>query len=232
MPDRDPYLVLGLTRGASRATVKATWRRLAREHHPDLVGDDAAAKRIATRQMAEINRAYETLTATTIANPSLTTPRPSGGPPAPRPERPVTGRLDTTATFRLRNVTTSPPGARAHPPGQAPPAREPDHEPPRASDPTGPLHRRRSRGFRPRPAPSLPEAAATELVFGRFHGHTLGEVAAFEPSYIDWLARTVTRDPDLVAAARVVKADLDERGVVRRTRPSVRPDGHPFERSF
>jgi hypothetical protein len=71
-----------------------------------------------------------------------------------------------------------------------------------------------------------------ELGFGRFHGHTLGEVAAFEPSYIDWLARTVTRDPDLVAAARVVKADLDEREVVRRPRPTGRPEGHPFERSF
>jgi hypothetical protein len=55
-----------------------------------------------------------------------------------------------------------------------------------------------------------------ELGFGKFHGHTLGQVAAFEPSYIDWLARTVTRDPDLVAAARVVQADLDDRSVARR----------------
>jgi hypothetical protein len=60
--------------------------------------------------------------------------------------------------------------------------------------------------------------------FGKFHDHTLGEIAAFEPSYIDWLASTVTRDPDLVAAARVIQADLDARGVVRRARPpAVRP---------
>jgi hypothetical protein len=63
---------------------------------------------------------------------------------------------------------------------------------------------------------------ACELEFGKFRGHTLGEVAAFEPSYIDWLARTITRDPELVAAARVVQADLDDRGIPRREHLPVR----------
>lgn len=63
-----------------------------------------------------------------------------------------------------------------------------------------------------------------ELEFGKFRGHTLGEVAAFEPSYVDWLATTITRDPDLVAAARVVRDDLDRRGVVRRERPAATAD--------
>jgi hypothetical protein len=62
------------------------------------------------------------------------------------------------------------------------------------------------------------------MEFGKFHGHTLGQIAGFEPSYIDWVAGTVTRDPDLVAAARVVQADLDARGVSRRSHPTpVRP---------
>ena len=59
----------------------------------------------------------------------------------------------------------------------------------------------------PRPArepPSLDDALDLELDFGKFHGHTLGEVAAFEPSYVDWLAGTVTRDPALTLAARVI----------------------------
>ena len=56
------------------------------------------------------------------------------------------------------------------------------------------------------------------MEFGKFHGHTLGEIADFEPSYIDWVARTITRDRDLVAAARVIRADLDLRGVIRRIR--------------
>ncbi len=58
--------------------------------------------------------------------------------------------------------------------------------------------------------------------FGKFRGHTLGEIGAFEPSYVDWMVRTITRDPELVAAARVVKADLDDRGVPRRVRESRR----------
>jgi hypothetical protein len=45
-------------------------------------------------------------------------------------------------------------------------------------------------------------------VFGKFHGRTLGEIAALERTYLEWVERTITRDPDLVAAARVV---LDRR---------------------
>jgi hypothetical protein len=89
-------------------------------------------------------------------------------------------------------------------------------EPPRASHPSGPLERDRVRDFRPPPLPPVDAAMDYELAFGKFRGHTLGQVAAFEPSYVDWLARTITRDPELVAAARSVQADLDQRGVVRR----------------
>ena len=64
--------------------------------------------------------------------------------------------------------------------------------------------------------PTLEAAGATIIPFGKFHDHSLGQIAAFEPSYIDWLANTITRDPELVAAARVLQADLDERGVARR----------------
>jgi hypothetical protein len=71
---------------------------------------------------------------------------------------------------------------------------------------------------RPEP-PSLDEALERELDFGKFHGHTLGEVAAFEPSYIDWLAATVTRDPALTMAARVIRSELDRRGIRRAHRP-------------
>jgi hypothetical protein len=80
------------------------------------------------------------------------------------------------------------------------------------------LARSRLRNFRPPAGPPLDQAVDVELMFGKFHGHTLGQVAAFEPSYIDWLATTITRDRDLVAAARVVREDLDRRGVRRRTR--------------
>jgi curved DNA-binding protein CbpA len=229
VPKRDPHDVLGVRPGASATTIKAAWRRLARSHHPDLTGDDPAASRVATRKMAEINDAYETLRRADAARRGLPaeappsaasvagTPRRAGGPPRPRPTRPVTGRLDTSGTFRPRNATTSP-GVSLR--GQQP--RRVDRlerEPLRASDPNGPLQRARLRRFRPPPPPSVDDASRVPLEFGKFRGHSLGEVAAFEPSYIDWLAQTITRDPDLVAAARVVADDLDRRGVARRAHP-------------
>ena len=227
VPKRDPHDVLGVRPGASATTIKAAWRRLARSHHPDLTGDDPAASRVATRKMAEINDAYETLRRADAARRGVPaepppdgasvagTPRRTGGPPRPRPSRPVTGRLDTSGTFRPHNATTSP---RASLRGQ-PPLRVDrlEREPLRASDPNGPLERSRLRRFRRPPPPAIGDASGLALEFGKFRGHTLGEVAAFEPSYIDWLAQTITRDPDLVAAARVVAADLDRRGVVRRS---------------
>jgi hypothetical protein len=214
VPKRDPHDVLGVSRDASQATIKAAWRRLAREHHPDLATESPAAATAATRRMVEINRAYEELR----RQAGLETGAPGAarrtGPPRPRPTRPVTGRVDMSATFVPRNVTTGPSAERSAPP----PLREDRlrREPLRASQPTGPMARGKLRNFRPPTPPSLDEAAARLIEFGKFHGHTLGEIAGFEPSYIDWLAKTISRDPELVAAARVVRDDLDTRSINRR----------------
>ena len=230
MPSRDPHQVLGVERGASQATIKAAWRRLARENHPDVVGSDPASARAATRRMAQINSAYEALRTSPgrsdRAGVGLDDDRPSrrrGGPPAPRPTRPVTGRVDTADTFRPRNRTTSAGTRSAHARSQPPPRPSAeDREPPRASDPTGPLRRSRRRGFKPPEPPGLEVAESIELDFGKFRGHTLGQIASFEPSYIDWIATTITRDAVLVAAARTIRDDLDRRGVVRRVRETER----------
>ena len=238
---REPHVVLGIDPTATPAQIKAAWRKLARRHHPDLIGDDPEASRIATRQMAEINEAYAAMTradyragrwrgAGATGEPDGPTfeeaaRRRRGGPPRPRPTRPVTGRLDLSGTFRPRNAPIRPSGAdgqagataaaglRGQPPLRVTTA---EREPPRASHPSGPLERDRIRNFRPPPLPPLDAARDHELPFGKFRGHTLGQIAAFEPSYVDWLARTITRDPELVAAARSVQADLDRRGVPRR----------------
>ncbi len=144
-----------------------------------------------------------------------------GGPPRPRPSRPVTGRVDTTDTFRPRNQSTSDAGRRGSglPFSAQPPLRgeRVQGEPPRASTPTGPAERDTLRDFRRPKPPTLAVARDHTIEFGKFHGHSLGQIAAFEPSYIDWVAATVTRDPELVAAARVIQADLDARGVGRRS---------------
>ena len=228
MTRRDPHDVLGVERGATRTVIKAAWRKLARRHHPDLTGDDPEASRVATRQMAEINDAYAALTRepdrATRGRPDEdgapfdpATGARRGGPPRPKPSRPVTGRVDTTGSFRSRNDTSS--GGRSSTLSGQPPLRAErvQHDPLRASDPTGPLERDQVRGFRPPSPPVLPDALAHVVEFGKFDGHTLGQIAAFEPSYIDWLSNTVTRDPELVAAARVVRDDLDGRGVQRRS---------------
>jgi curved DNA-binding protein CbpA len=220
MPRRNPHDVLGVPRDAAQATIKAAWRRLAREHHPDLTPDDAAATERATRRMAEINRAYAELRAGWLGEPAGEDSGNGRGtwPPKPRPTRPVTGRVDTTSTFRPRNTTTGP---RVRHEQRPPTATDRlAREPLRASQPNGPVGRRRQHNFRPPEPPSLEAARAWPIEFGKFHGHTLGQVADFEPTYIDWLARTISRDPDLVAAARVLQDDLDVRGILRYVRPS------------
>ncbi len=237
MAHPDPHAVLGVAPGASQATIKAAWRRLAREHHPDLAAN-AAERRAATRRMASINAAYNELrkhpagpssrggqgfatrrpaagsagSDPTGAGPGAEAPRPTGPPPPP-PTRPVTARLDTSDLMRPRNATTTPrgDGYRHHPRGAYPPRpRRLAPEPPRASDPTGPLERLRARRGRRRPLPTLEDARATTIAFGKFHGSTLGEIAEREPSYVRWLARSITRDPDLLDAARVVANALGE----------------------
>jgi DnaJ-class molecular chaperone with C-terminal Zn finger domain len=212
--------VLGVPRDAGQSTIKAAWRKLAREHHPDLTQSDAAAAERATRRMAEINRAYNELRAGFSADANGDGPAGRRGtwPPEPRPERPVTGRVDTTATFRPRNTTTGP--RLRHEPRRPATTDRLRREPLRASQPNGPLSRRRQRNFRPPEPPTLEAARAWPIEFGKFHGHTLGEIAAFEPTYIDWLARTISRDPDLVAAARVLRDDLDVRGILHYAEPA------------
>lgn len=53
---RDFYEVLGVERGASPEEIKRAFRRLAREHHPDVNKDDPEAERF-----KEINEAYQVL---------------------------------------------------------------------------------------------------------------------------------------------------------------------------
>ena len=243
MPPKDPHVVLGVERGASPDEIKAAWRGLARRHHPDLIGDDPEAARRATRRMAEINAAYAALTRAgeTIEGQRTAAPRTgrrasrgtgsgdaappgssrTGGWPLPeRPTRPVTGRLDLSDSVTPRNQTVTPPGTRIPLTGHPPLRWDRSRPELRASQPSGPMERRRDPTFVPPEPPSLEEALEIEMAFGKFHGHTLGEIAAFEPSYIDWLAGTVARDPELTMAARVIRTELDRRGIQRSQRPA------------
>ncbi|MBX3032210.1 MAG: DnaJ domain-containing protein [Chloroflexi bacterium] len=241
----DPYRVLEVPRDATSAELKRAWRELAREHHPDRAVDDVAEQRRLTARMARINAAYDLLmdpvrrarhdaspaarraaaadvrTGTRRGDPAPRWADDPGytvradGPPPPPSAPPVTARFDMSATLQRRDTVTG--GRGSVLPGQDPRPRHIAGAPElRASTPTGPVRRRATR----RPVvPTLEEARATTVEFGRFQGTTLGEIADREPTYIDWIARTITRDRDLVLHARVIAADLDARGVERTIRP-------------
>jgi len=235
----DPYQVLGIPHGASDGQIKRRWRELAREHHPDRAAGDADEAARLTSRMAGINSAYDLLRdpvrrAAWDSSPggrrareasadggsrfdqdADVEPTAATGPPPPPRTPPVTARFDTTAAFRPRNARTGAPipEMRGHPPLNRR-AFETERDL-RASTPTGPVEKRS--GERAQPLPTLQEARETTLEFGRFHGYTLGEVELLEPTYIDWVARTITRDRELVVKARIIQAELEEQGVNRRS---------------
>ena len=70
----DPYTVLGISRDASEKQVKAAYRKLAKQHHPDTNPTDSGAE----ARFREITEAYEIL-----ADPGLRKAWNRAHPPAP-----------------------------------------------------------------------------------------------------------------------------------------------------
>ncbi len=173
-------------------------------NHPDLTGDDPAASRVATRQMAEINDAYAALTRTPTARPdgrdgadgdavrAAAAARAARRPAAPEADAGRSPAGSTrAATFRPRNQAAGNP-ARSDAACRASRRSAADVVGSRAA---ARVDADRAAGTRPDPplpaadaALARPRVRATSIEFGKFHGHTLGQIAAFEPSYIDWLA--------------------------------------------
>ncbi len=244
VPHKDPHAVLGVEPGASPDEIKAAWRALARRHHPDLTGDDPELARRATRRMAEINAAYAALTRAGETIESQRRRRAAGAAESRSDGDALRHGRGHAAPRRSAPAPQDPPrhGSRGH--QRHRPSAEPDHDaargsacrspaslrcatdaPPRSCVPRSRRGRWSGTGSgatsRPEP-PELDDALETEVTFGKFHGHTLGEIAAFEPSYIDWLAGTMMREPEIAMAARVIVAELDRRGI-RRVAPAPAP---------
>lgn len=59
----DPYVVLGVTRGASRDEIAQAYREQLKRYHPDRVADlGPELQRVAHRKTVELQRAYAELT--------------------------------------------------------------------------------------------------------------------------------------------------------------------------
>lgn len=60
--ERDPYEVLGVSRGMSKSEIRAAWRQLVRDTHPDRLmakGVPEEAVKLAEKRMISINRAWD-----------------------------------------------------------------------------------------------------------------------------------------------------------------------------
>lgn len=86
---RDPHSVLGLTRGASDADIKSSFRKLAKQYHPDLNPGNADAE----AKFKELTEAYEALT-----NPKTQPHQPQGS------WNPFNDPFESTFGFSFTNI--------------------------------------------------------------------------------------------------------------------------------
>lgn len=59
--NKDPFEVLGVSRGASDEEIKNAYRALVKKYHPDNYDNDNPLKDLANEKMQEINLAYDTI---------------------------------------------------------------------------------------------------------------------------------------------------------------------------
>ena len=58
MNGKDPYVILGVSRGATEDEVKAAYKELVKKYHPDQY-ENNPLKDVASEKMAEINQSYD-----------------------------------------------------------------------------------------------------------------------------------------------------------------------------
>jgi len=191
----DPYALLRVARTASPPEIKDAYRRLAKATHPDV---DARPE--AMVQMVRLNQAYELL-----ADPArrkrwdALNPLPKPGKADPPTKRPTTTQSTTRPWAPAQKAGPTKGTTTARPPGPTSATGRPavPSRPPSTANPY------------PDP-PTLEEALAFRVGFGSYHGRTLREVAADDPGYLDWIIRSVTDRPRLVACSKLVRKHLPE----------------------
>ena len=190
-PPFDAYKVLQVDSEAEDEVIQAAYRRLAQKYHPDVTGSGTESG----GRMATINRAWETLRDPArrraydrdrrMAAPA---PQQTG---ASQPSAPPTG-ASGAASGRASGPgtsgahTTAPGGRRDRPPETV----SSDWTSGRSSQGGGydPAEMGAKEGLGAAgPPPGDPSGSV--LVFGRFAGWSLGEVARRDLEYIEWLDR-------------------------------------------
>ena len=169
IPDADLYRILDVPDSADAATIRASYRRLARRYHPDArsggpVPDAGLPEAEALRRMTEINRAWEVLRDPVRRSAyDARRARPGapsrGTPSATGPAASATSRAGTASSFRS-GAGESARAASNRADGTA--------TSPRAPNP----------------------ADGTVLAFGRYAGWSLVELARRDPDYLEWLDRS------------------------------------------
>jgi tetratricopeptide (TPR) repeat protein len=104
----DCYRLLGLRSGASFAEIKASYRRLARQYHPDVNPGDQRAK----EKFIELAAAYRLLLSAVQPTEATSQPQPAETKPAPKPPTPTSATqvkvTKVAATAPQVKVTRSP----------------------------------------------------------------------------------------------------------------------------
>jgi curved DNA-binding protein CbpA len=100
VPAKDPYWLLGVSRGASEDEIRKSYRRLVREHHPDANPEDPSAE----ERFKEIQHAYEVLSDPRKRREHDEKARPSSGPSSGR-AHPRTGGRAGRRTVRADNLS-------------------------------------------------------------------------------------------------------------------------------
>jgi curved DNA-binding protein CbpA len=190
-PPFDAYKVLQVDSEAEDEVIQAAYRRLAQKYHPDVTGSGAESG----GRMATINRAWETLRDPARRRAydrerqaAVRAPQPAG---ASQPSAPPTGGPGA-ASGRASGPGTS--GAHTTAPGG-----RPNRPPETVSSDWTSGRSSHGGGYDPDemgakeglgaagPPPGDPSGSV--LVFGRFAGWSLGEVARRDLEYIEWLDR-------------------------------------------
>ncbi len=161
-PTFDPYAVLQVARHAEPDVIQAAYRALARRVHPDHSDDPAAQVR-----MAELNRAWEILGDAVRRAEYDRGQRAGTGPAAPSASSPSwTSRTGQGGPGTGHGATGQPSG-------------------PTSSRPTWRVGPDGEGGAGPPPG----NPSGTVLDFGRHIGWSMGEIARYDPGYLEWLER-------------------------------------------